>query len=188
MAGKCDVHASLRPQGSSLSPPNQAAKDKTVQVWGREQMGLVSNPDTCWLPIQRDGGGTGVQVWDRRRLDMNSDPGFVWYPRQATWTPMTPFRPPPRRFGSPTPQFGSLLPPPTPRVPLRRLWATSGPPPARFRTPLSAGVSDRSKGRQPMTQVWVPKATTVEVTDPDHGCKGATGGSDARGFSLIRIV
>ncbi|KAF5789245.1 hypothetical protein HanXRQr2_Chr09g0368881 [Helianthus annuus] len=95
------------PGGSSPSPPNQAAKAKTLQMWSPEQMGLVSNPDTCWLPIQRDDGGSGVQVWDHRRLDMNSDQGLVWYPRQATGSPPTPCRPPQTRPGSPAPWFGS---------------------------------------------------------------------------------
>ncbi|MFS7969606.1 hypothetical protein Hanom_Chr09g00811191 [Helianthus anomalus] len=83
------------PGGSSPSLPNQAAKAKTVQVWSQEEMGLVSNPDSCWLPIQRDGVGAWVQVWDRRRLDMSSEPGCVWYPRQPTGSPTTPRPPPP---------------------------------------------------------------------------------------------
>ncbi|KAJ0623378.1 hypothetical protein HanIR_Chr01g0031221 [Helianthus annuus] len=118
----------LPPEGSSPSPPNQARKVKTVQVWGREQMGLVSNPDTCWLPIQRDAGGSGVQVWDRRRLDMNSDPGLVWYPIHATCSPTTPCRPPPPHTHTLVHQTLNsvhLLPPPAPQVLLRSLWATS---------------------------------------------------------------
>ncbi|MFS7980573.1 hypothetical protein Hanom_Chr10g00940991 [Helianthus anomalus] len=132
-------------------------------------MGLVSNPNTCWLPIQRDDVGTGVQVWDRRRLDMNSDPGLVWYPRQPTRSPTTAYRPPQTHFGSPTPRFGSPSAHSSCSDPVRQVVGHLRSPPARFaspphlrgafcpshgsalRTPLFAGVSERSKGKGPMT-------------------------------------
>ncbi|XP_021985316.1 protein FAR1-RELATED SEQUENCE 5-like [Helianthus annuus] len=153
-------------EGSSPRPPNQTAKAKTVQVWSPEQMSLVSNPDTCWLPIQRDGGDSGVQVWDRRRLEMNSDPGLVCSPGPVTQVRGN-FGSPPARFASP-PRVGVAFRP------------SQG---AAFRTPPSEGGSERSKGKQPMTQVWVPKATKGEVTYPYHGCKGAAAGSDTAFFS-----
>ncbi|MFS7962209.1 hypothetical protein Hanom_Chr08g00723981 [Helianthus anomalus] len=178
-------------------------------------MGLVSNPDTCWLPIQRDGDDTGVQVWDRRQLDMNSKPGTVWYPRQQTGSPTTPFGPP-THFSSPHPQFDTPSTNLSSTRPVTQLVGHFGSPPIlfgsppnlrsgsglsrgpAFRSPPSTGVSERAKGKQVMapmaggsklesrskvTQVWVLKVTTADVSDPDYCCVGTTDGSYAHGFS-----
>ncbi|MFS8023587.1 hypothetical protein Hanom_Chr16g01453181 [Helianthus anomalus] len=129
--------------GSSPRPPNQNAKAKTVQVWSPEQMGLVSNPDTCWLPIQRDDGVSGVQVWNRRRLGMNSEPDLVWYPRQGTGSPPTPRRCPQTAFGSPAPRFGSPSAPLSSPGPVTPVRGNFGSPPARFASPPHVGVAFR---------------------------------------------